>query len=172
MSDSKMKQDKVIIYTDGGCINNPGPGGYGAVLMYKKHRKELSGGFRLTTNNRMELMGCIVALKALKYKCHVIINSDSKYVVDGITKGWARKWKAKGWMRNKSEPAENVDLWEQLLSLCNIHQVTFTWVKGHAGNPENERCDQLASQVSSQKDMPPDTAYESGKTRIPSNSAS
>lgn len=150
----------VIIYTDGGCINNPGPGGYGVVLKNAKKRKELSGGFRLTTNNRMELTACIEGLKALKRKLSVIIYSDSKYVVDGITKGWAKKWKANGWMRNKYDPAINPDLWEQLLELCERHDVKFEWVKGHAGVPENERCDQLASQAALTKGLPPDKVYE------------
>jgi ribonuclease HI len=149
----------VIIYTDGGCINNPGPGGYGVVLKNAKERKELSGGFRLTTNNRMELMACIVGLKALKRKLSVVIYSDSKYVVDGISKGWAKRWKSNGWMRNKYDRAENVDLWEQLLELCEKHKVQFRWVKGHAGNPENERCDQLAKQAALKRGLPPDVAY-------------
>jgi ribonuclease HI len=152
---------KVIIYTDGGCKNNPGPGGYGVVLKNAKKRKELSGGFRLTTNNRMELMACIVGLKALKRKLSVVLYSDSKYVVDGINKGWAKRWKANGWMRNKNDKAENADLWEQLLELCDKHDVTFKWVKGHAGIPENERCDRLAVKAASKRGLPPDKVYES-----------
>ncbi len=151
---------KVIIYTDGGCKNNPGPGGYGVVLKNAKKRKELSGGFRLTTNNRMELMACIVGLKALKRKLSVVLYSDSKYVVDGINKGWAKRWKANGWMRNKNDKAENADLWEQLLELCDKHDVTFKWVKGHAGIPENERCDRLAVKAASKRGLPPDKVYE------------
>ncbi|QTA89424.1 ribonuclease HI [Desulfonema magnum] len=154
------KADEVTIYTDGGCHNNPGPGGYGVVLIYGKHRKELSGGFRRTTNNRMELMACIMGLKKLKRKCSVTLYSDSKYVVNGITKGWARRWQRNGWMRNKTDRAENADLWVQLLDLCNMHDVKFVWVKGHAGNAGNERCDQLATQAASQPGLPPDTAYE------------
>jgi ribonuclease HI len=152
---------KVIIYTDGGCKNNPGPGGYGVVLKNAKKRKELSGGFRLTTNNRMELMACIVGLKALKRKLSVVLYSDSKYVVYGINKGWAKRWKANGWMRNKNDKAENADLWEQLLELCDKHDVTFKWVKGHAGIPENERCDRLAVKAASKRGLPPDKVYES-----------
>jgi ribonuclease HI len=151
---------KVIIYTDGGCKNNPGPGGYGVVLKNAKKRKELSGGFRLTTNNRMEIMACIVGLRALKRKLSVVMHSDSKYVVYGINKGWAKRWKANGWMRNKTDRAENADLWEQLLELCGKHNVTFKWVKGHAGVPENERCDHLAVKAASKRGLAPDKVYE------------
>jgi ribonuclease HI len=163
----ERKKDKVIIYTDGGCLNNPGPGGYGAVLMSGKKRKELSGGFRLTTNNRMELTACIESLKTLKYPCPVTLYSDSRYVVNGIKKGWAKRWKRKNWMRNAIEPAENADLWEQLLDLCDTHDVEFVWVKGHAGNRENERCDQLATQASADKKKhSSDIAYETGQTTV------
>ncbi|MGE5343484.1 MAG: ribonuclease HI [Candidatus Omnitrophota bacterium] len=158
-------KNKVIIYTDGGCLNNPGPGGYGAVLLHGEKRKELSGGFRKTTNNRMELTACIEALKALKYPCSVMLHSDSQYVVNGITKGWAERWKKKGWMRGQNAPAENCDLWDKLLELCKIHDVEFVWVRGHAGNIENERCDQLANAGSSNKENQGiDEAYETGKT--------
>ena len=160
------KPRKIDIYTDGGCINNPGPGGYGVVCVRGNIRKEYSGGFRMTTNNRMELMACIVALKALRSRCPVSIYSDSKYVVDGINKGWAEKWKANDWMRNKTERAENVDLWAELLALSEKHKVTFKWVKGHAGNPENERCDELAGIAMSKKGLPSDRNYEKGKTQI------
>ncbi len=161
--DVSPKAGEVTIYTDGGCHNNPGQGGYGVVLIYGQHRKELSGGFRRTTNNRMELMGCITGLKKLKRKCSVTLYSDSKYVVNGITKGWARRWQANNWMRNKTDRAENADLWAQLLDLCNMHDVRFVWVKGHAGNAGNERCDQLATQAASQSGLPPDTVYENEK---------
>ena len=158
---------KVIIYTDGGCINNPGPGGYGVVLLYGKKRKELSGGYRQTTNNRMELMACLVGLKTLKFPCSVDLYSDSQYVVNGIKKGWARRWRANKWMRNQLEPAENADLWSQLLDLCDRHRVEFNWVKGHAGNRENERCDQLATEAASRsKKLLIDTAYETGQTKV------
>jgi len=160
------KSGKVLIYTDGGCSYNPGPGGYGAVIFNGKVRKEISGGFRLTTNNRMELTACIEALKFLKTKSSVIVCSDSKYIVDAVTKGWARKWRKNGWMRNKTDAAENYDLWEQLLELCARHHVEFVWVKGHAGTPENERCDQLATSAAAGKNLPPDKAYESGATRV------
>ena len=134
----------VTIYTDGACSGNPGPGGYGAILMYGQHKKELSGGERNTTNNRMELMGVITALKALNRPCTVDLYTDSQYVVNAIEKGWARKWQANGWMRNKKEPALNSDLWQILLELLELHSVTFHWVKGHAANPYNNRCDELA----------------------------
>ena len=136
--------DLVTIYTDGACSGNPGPGGWGVILSYKGHKKELSGGERQTTNNRMELTAVIEGLSALTRPCRVNVVTDSKYVVDAITLGWARKWRAQGWMRNKKEKALNPDLWETLLDLLDRHDVTFTWVKGHAGHPENERCDELA----------------------------
>ncbi len=158
--------DKVIIFTDGGCINNPGPGGYGVILICGKHTKEGSGGFRLTTNNRMELMACIIGLGFLKFRCSVTIYTDSKYVVNGIKKGWAKRWRANAWMRNKTDYAENVDLWEQLLDFCDKHKVDFKWVRGHAGNPENEYCHQLAKKASLQKNLPRDTVYETGKTHV------
>jgi ribonuclease HI len=154
---------QVTIFTDGCCLGNPGPGGYGVVLKYKSQRKELSAGYRKTTNNRMELLAAIVALRALKERCKVTLYSDSKYVIDGMAKGWAAQWKANGWMRNKKERAINPDLWEQLLSLASQHDVTFQWVKGHAGNHDNERCDQLANQAAAGKFHLEDDVYESGK---------
>lgn len=135
---------EVLLYTDGACSGNPGPGGWAAILKYKGQTKELSGGAAATTNNRMELTGVIQGLSALKERCRVTVYSDSKYIVDAIQQGWARRWKQNGWMRNKKEPALNPDLWEQLLQLLQRHEVTFVWVKGHAGHPENERCDALA----------------------------
>jgi len=138
---------EVTIYTDGGCRGNPGPGGYGVVLLSGQHRKELSGAYKHTTNNRMELMACIVALEALKQPCRVTLHSDSKYIVDSITKGWARRWRANGWRRNKTEKAINPDLWARLLDLCEKHEAKFVWVKGHAGNKENERCDRLVQKA-------------------------
>ena len=134
----------VTIYTDGACSGNPGPGGYGAILMYGSHKKELSGGDANTTNNRMELMGVITALKALNRPCQVDLYTDSQYVVNAIEKGWAKKWQSNGWMRNKKDKALNPDLWQTLLDLLEVHQVTFHWVKGHAENPYNNRCDELA----------------------------
>ncbi|ABZ85337.1 ribonuclease h [Heliomicrobium modesticaldum Ice1] len=153
---TQAKRKEVTIYTDGACLGNPGPGGYGAVLIYGEHRKELSEGFRDTTNNRMEMLAAIKALEALKEPCQVVLYSDSRYLVDAVTQGWARRWKANGWMRNKKDPALNVDLWERLLQLLERHQVEFRWVKGHAGNPENERCDKLATAAAARPDLPLD----------------
>ncbi len=136
--------DTVEIFTDGACSGNPGPGGYGVVLRYGTVEKELSGGDSNTTNNRMELMGVIKGLLALKRPCKVTLTTDSKYVCDSINKGWVFGWKKKGWIKSDKKPALNVDLWEQLLPLLELHDVTFNWVKGHAGHPENERCDRLA----------------------------
>ena len=135
---------KVTIYTDGACSGNPGPGGWGAILEYNGIEKELSGGDKDTTNNKMELTGVIEALSALREPCEAEIFTDSRYVVDGIEKGWAEKWKANGWMRNRREPALNPELWDKLLSLLSTHKVTFRWVKGHASNEKNNRCDTLA----------------------------
>ncbi|WP_446007925.1 ribonuclease HI [Candidatus Electrothrix sp.] len=151
---------QVTIYTDGGCQGNPGPGGYGAVLLCGNHRKELSGGYKLTTNNRMELLACIAALEALKYKCDVTVYSDSKYVVDSFEKGWAKRWRTNGWKRNKKDKAENPDLWERLLDLSEQHEVKFRWVKGHAGNIENERCDRMAAEAAKQDNLQEDKKYE------------
>ncbi len=159
-----MKQ--VTIYTDGGCSPNPGPGGYGIVLLYGGHRKELSGGYRLTTNNRMELLGAIRALEALKEPCNVELFSDSQYVVNGIMKGWARRWRSNAWRRNGKALAENADLWGRLLELCDKHTVRFQWVRGHSGHPENECCDRLANEARL-VDLPKDTVYESGMSAVP-----
>jgi len=159
------ESDRVVIYTDGGAIGNPGPGGYGAVLRFGDRRKELSGGYRMTTNNRMELMACIKALEALKKPCRVVIYSDSTYVVNGISEGWAERWRRHGWERANGETAENVDLWARLLALCDEHDVEFRWVKGHAGRPGNERADQLVGEAARRDDLPPDTAFEEGKTQ-------
>jgi len=134
----------VEIFTDGACSGNPGPGGYGVVLRYGKAEKELSGGDSSTTNNRMELLGVITGLEALKEPCQVTLTTDSKYVVDSITKGWVYNWQRNNWIKSDKKPALNVDLWERLLPLLEKHKVTFNWVKGHAGHPENERCDRLA----------------------------
>lgn len=135
---------EVTIYTDGACSGNPGPGGWAAILQYGAHEKEISGGDPMTTNNRMELLGVISALERLREPCRVQVYSDSKYVIDAITKGWAVRWKARGWMRTAKEPAKNPELWERLLALLGKHDVTFHWVKGHAENPYNNRCDELA----------------------------
>ncbi|MBQ4315993.1 MAG: ribonuclease HI [Oscillospiraceae bacterium] len=134
----------ITIYTDGACSGNPGPGGWGAILEYNGIEKEMSGGEADTTNNRMELTGVISALSALREPCSISLYTDSKYIVDGINQGWAKKWRQNNWMRNKKEKALNPDLWEKLLNLLDIHDVTFIWVKGHATNPKNNRCDELA----------------------------
>jgi len=135
---------KVEIFTDGACSGNPGPGGWGAILRYNGVEKELSGGSSDTTNNRMELTSVIMALACLKERCKVILTTDSKYVADAITKGWAKSWREKGWIKSDKKPALNADLWEKLLDLVEMHDVEIVWVKGHAGHPENERCDRLA----------------------------
>lgn len=134
----------VYIFTDGACSGNPGPGGWGAVLRYNTSEKELSGGEKETTNNRMELTACIEALKILKEPCRVELITDSQYVVNGITKGWAESWRRNGWKKADKKPALNSDLWELLLEQCERHEVNFNWIKGHAGHEENERCDRLA----------------------------
>ena len=135
---------EVIIYTDGACSGNPGPGGWGAILRYGENTKELSGGEKNTTTNRMELTGVISALQALNQPCRVQLYTDSQYVVNAMEKGWAVSWRAKGWRRSNKEPALNPDLWQTLLELCEFHEVSFHWVKGHAENPYNNRCDELA----------------------------
>jgi ribonuclease HI len=152
---------QVTLYTDGGCILNPGPGGYGAVLLYEGRRKELSGGYRLTTNNRMELMACIVGLESLKERCAVAIVSDSRYLVNAMGGGSARRWKQQRWQR-KGIPVPNADLWERLLAAADPHVLRFQWVRGHTGNPENERCDQLAMAAALRPNLPPDEGYKKG----------
>ena len=134
----------VDIYTDGACSGNPGPGGYGAILVFRGLEREISGGSPETTNNRMELMGAISALELLREPCNVLLTSDSKYLVDGINLGWAKSWKKHNWTKSDKKPALNADLWGRLLELLVVHDVTFVWVKGHAGHPYNERCDELA----------------------------
>ena len=134
----------ITIYTDGACSGNPGPGGWGAILRYRDTEKELSGGAAETTNNRMELTAVIEALRLLREPCIVELYSDSKYVIDALSKGWARGWKARGWVKSDKKPALNPDLWEQLLALTDTHQVRCHWVKGHAENEKNNRCDQMA----------------------------
>ena len=135
----------VTLYTDGACSGNPGPGGWGAILEFQGTERELSGGEGQTTNNRMELTAVITALSALKESCEVTLTSDSKYVIDGITKGWAESWKKRGWIKGDKTPALNPDLWDALLTQVARHKIEFVWVRGHAGHPYNERCDQLAT---------------------------
>ena len=139
-----MNIPNVEIYTDGACSGNPGAGGWGAVLLYEQHKKELYGNAKETTNNRMELTAVIEALKALKRPCNVTLYSDSKYVIDSINKDWVYKWEANNWIKSDRKPALNTDLWKELLALLELHRVKFVWVKGHNGNEYNERCDELA----------------------------
>ena len=149
----------VTIYTDGSCLGNPGPGGWGAVLLLGENRREMSGGFKATTNNRMELLAVIEGLEALKETCRVTLFSDSRYVVDAMSKGWAKRWRAKGWQRNPRERAINPDLWERLLELAAKHDVEFKWVRGHRGVVENERVDYLATTAARQPGLPADSGY-------------
>ncbi|MDY0094566.1 MAG: ribonuclease HI [Candidatus Vecturithrix sp.] len=145
----------VLIYTDGACANNPyGNGGYGTIIVNGTQREELSGGFQNTTNNRMEMYAVIQGLEALREPCEATVYSDSKYLVDSISKGWVYRWQANNWMRNKKDPALNVDLWQRLLALCEQHKVTFQWIRGHAGHPENEHCDHLAVRALKQANLP------------------
>lgn len=134
----------VYIYTDGACSGNPGPGGWGAILRYNETEKQISGGEKMTTNNRMELTAVIEALKALKEECNVILTTDSKYVCDAVNKGWAKQWKNNGWRKADKKPALNSEMWDELLSLTEKHNVEFIWVKGHNGHRENELCDKMA----------------------------
>lgn len=150
----------VTIYTDGAASGNPGPGGYGVVLLYNSHRRELSVGYRLTTNNRMELLAVIVALDELKRRCDVVVYSDSEYVVNAINKRWVYSWQSKGWRKADRKPALNVDLWERLLPLLEKHNVEFRWVRGHNDNVENERCDELAVAASKGPGLLKDDEYE------------
>lgn len=154
---------KVDVYTDGACSGNPGRGGYGAILMYGEHRKECSGGFARTTNNRMEIYAAIVALEALREPCEVLLYSDSRYLVDAVTKNWLSAWKRRGWKKQDNDPVLNVDLWQRLMTLLTTHKVTFRWVKGHASNEHNNRCDELArNAISASGELPEDTGF-SGK---------
>jgi ribonuclease HI len=153
------KLPQVEIYTDGSCLNNPGAGGYGVVLLAGDNRKELSGGYVRTTNNRMEILAVIKGLQALKKPCRVNLYTDSQYVVNAISKGWAKKWQKNNWQRNAKEKAKNPDLWQILLELCEQHQVNFIWVRGHSGNRENERCDRLAFNAAQSSDLEEDTNY-------------
>jgi ribonuclease HI len=141
-------------------VGNPGPGGYAAVLVCGGKRREITGGRRLTTNNRMEILAALVALEALTRPCRVKVHSDSQYVVDAVMKGWARRWRDNGWMRNRKEKAVNADLWEHLLAVCAKHEVEFVWVQGHAGLPENERCDLLSVSAAQAEKLPADIGYE------------
>ena len=157
-TDAPLRQ--VTIHTDGSCLGNPGPGGYGVILEHGGHEKELSGGFRRTTNNRMEILAVIVGLESLTEPCSATVYSDSRYVVDAIEKGWARKWQANGWMRNKRERALNPDLWERVLTALDKHEVELRWVKGHAGNAGNVRADKLAVAAANGTNLLRDDGFE------------
>ena len=161
MSGTDAPRRHVTIHTDGSCLGNPGPGGYGAILEHNGHEKELSGGFRRTTNNRMEILAVIVfGLEALVESCSVTVYSDSRYVVDAVEKGWAKKWQANGWMRNKRERALNPDLWDRLLKALDRHKVEMKWVRGHAGNTGNIRADKLAVAAASGTNLLRDDEFE------------
>lgn len=149
---------QIDLFTDGSCLGNPGPGGYGAVMVYGKHRKEISAGFRLTTNNRMELMAAIMGLRTLNEPCQVRLTTDSQYVRQGITQ-WIHNWKKRGWKTADKKPVKNVDLWQRLDAALGQHQIKWEWVKGHAGHPENERCDELARAAASSPTQS-DTGYQ------------
>ena len=154
----------VTVYTDGACLGNPGRGGYGVVLLYDHHRRELLGGFDHTTNNRMEIVAAVKGLEALKEKCEVTLYSDSAYLVNAVMEGWAERWEANGWWRSKKKGsrAKNPDPWARLLELVRRHEVEFRWVRGHAGNRENERCDRLATEAAQQSNLPVDRGFEAG----------
>lgn len=154
-----MTANTVTIYSDGACLGNPGPGGYGTVLLTGAHRKELSGGYRRTTNNRMELMGAIVGLESLKRPCEVTLWSDSQYVVHAFTKDWIKGWQKRGWRTASKEPVKNQDLWQRLLLAVASHEVTWQWVRGHTGDVENERCDQLAMAAATGGDLQVDAGF-------------
>jgi ribonuclease HI len=155
----------IEIFTDGACTGNPGPGGYGTILRSGDKVVELSAGYRRTTNNRMELLAAIVGLQKLRFRCQVKLYTDSKYVADGIELGWAKKWRANGWVKSNKGLALNTDLWTTLLDLCAQHDVKFIWVKGHAGHPENERCDQLSVAAARGTELLVDEVYEKLPTR-------
>lgn len=161
-----MKHEKeIIIYTDGACLGNPGPGGYAAILSYQGRKKEISGGFRLTTNNRMEIKAVIEALKAIKSpeKYKIKIFTDSRLIVNAFNLGWLEKWETKGWFRKGIEKVQNSDLWKELVKLANGLNLEINWVEGHSGIPENERCDKLSKEEASKTNLPPDINYEQEK---------
>ena len=151
----------VAIFTDGSCLGNPGPGGYGVVLKYNQHLKELAGGFKQTTNNRMELMAAIVGLESLKEDCSVVLTTDSQYVRLGITQ-WLKNWKRNNWRTSQKEPVKNKDLWQRLDAASSRHQIDWQWVNGHAGHPENERCDELARVAATEQATAIDTGFSAG----------
>lgn len=155
-------KNEVVAYTDGACSGNPGPGGFGVVLLWNGHRREIARGYRLTTNNRMELLAVIEALKALKGPSRVVVWSDSQYVVHAVEKGWAKRWRANGWRKGDKSPALNVDLWTELLALLEAHDVRFRWTRGHSGDEENERADELAVAALRGDDLAEDEGYSGG----------
>ena len=154
---------KVKIYTDGSSRGNPGPGGYGTLILYGRYRKELSAGFRKTTNNRMEILAAVAGLEALTQPCAVTIHSDSRYLVDTMTKGWLKGWKSRGWVKKDKQPVKNIDLWERLDSASEDHRIDWRWIKGHAGHEENERCDALATAAADGKGLVEDKGFEKSK---------
>jgi ribonuclease HI len=154
-----MPPKTVTIYSDGACLGNPGPGGYGTVLLAGEHRKELSAGYRRTTNNRMELLGAIAGLEALKQPCRVTLWSDSQYLIHALAKGWLAGWQQRGWRTASKEPVKNQDLWQRLLRAIDSHTIEWRWVRGHTGDIENERCDQLAVAAASGPDLMDDTGF-------------
>ncbi|MFT4639117.1 MAG: ribonuclease HI [Verrucomicrobiales bacterium] len=158
--DPSKKRKRVTIYTDGSSRGNPGPGGYGTVLIAGKHRKEISKGFKRTTNNRMELMAALAGLRALREPCEVIIHTDSRYVADAFLKNWITGWKKKGWKTATKKPVKNKDLWLGLDAANDMHTITWNWVKGHAGNPENERCDFLATEAAQGSNLRVDEGFK------------
>ncbi len=155
---------EISLYTDGACSGNPGQGGYGVLIVENGKKRSIARGFRHTTNNRMELMAVIAGIKAVRQDAQVWVVSDSRYVVDAINKGWAQKWRRNGWKRNRRDKAENADLWAELLELLSERRVQFSWVRGHAGSPENERADRLAVRASQGVNLAVDRAFESGQT--------
>lgn len=157
---------EVTLITDGACLGNPGPGGYGAILVCEGRRREISGGYRRTTNNRMELVAIVEGLAALTRACRVKVVSDSQYVIRAMTLGWAGRWQRGGWMRTRKDPVENADLWRRLLEALRPHAAAFEWVRGHAGHPGNERADALATAAARRTDLPADEAFESGATTV------
>lgn len=161
------KLPEVQIYTDGACSSNPGPGGYGAILKYGNYTREISGGYRTTTNNRMELMGIIKSLGELKRPCIIQLYSDSRYIVDAMTKGWVANWIKNNWRRSDGSPAKNVDLWKRIIELSRPHRITWIWVKGHSDNELNSRCDQLAVQASKGEDLEVDSVFENIQDTCP-----
>ncbi len=154
-----MGMKQLSIFTDGSCLGNPGPGGYGVVMKYKQHTKEIADGFLLTTNNRMELLAPIIALEALKVPCKIVLTSDSQYMRQGITQ-WIHGWKKKGWITSSKQPVKNVDLWKRLDQASKGHEIDWRWVKGHAGHVENERCDTLARDAAEAKPKQEDIGYQ------------